>query len=1094
MDMLRCVEKPYWFFLVCCLLFIQHSSYAQKNIQRDSLLAIINSSNEDTNKVNALVVIATDLVQYEINDAKRYANQAVKLAQKTNFYKGEAKAYLILSRIYRETSDYSEALIQTYTALRIFEENKNKSGTAKCYYELGYIYKDITDFPKAIENFSKALAIYKSEKNEMNMAFCQTLLGHVNTDLLMNVKDSAYFKRALGYYRDVLNYYTSLNKPSRVAVALLNLSNLYLVYNRIWSSEFHLNKSLEYSEKSLEITKAEEDDLRTGINLENIGEVYFVRKKYAEALDYYYQSKAYLDKNGNKDYILENLFSIIKIYKEIKQYDKALDLCKDYYAIAQPLNYKSSLRDYYQILSEIYFAIHKNDQGLDARIKYENYRDSVLSEEKTNEILKLQVEYQTAQKDREIALLNKDKDLIESKISTQHLVRNFLIICIVLALALSALLFNRYRVKIKNNQLIEEKNKELEQLSIVARETANGVFITNANGDIEWFNEGFSKLFGWKSIEDYRKKKGTNIYRVSANAEIKKIIKESIENKCSVVYENDTPDKDGKMLWIKTTLTPIFDEKGELKKMVFVETDVSELKQAKETAEKSLQIQEQFLANTSHEIRTPMNGVLGMTRQLLETPLNKEQQEYVNAIKESSNNLLHIVNDILDISKIRAGKIVFEMHEFRIADLFKSLQFMLQYKAEEKNILIDTSIDSSIPPVLIGDSVRLNQILINLAGNAIKFTDNGHVTFTAELIRDESQFVMIEFCVIDTGIGIPHDKLDFIFETFAQAETHTTRKYGGTGLGLSISKILVEELGGHIMVASKEGIGSSFCFDLKFGKGDPNWKGPVQYQPEEISDKIDLSDVKILMVEDNVINQRVALFELNKWKIKTDVANNANTAFVKLKNNNYDLVLMDISMPGMDGIEATQLIRAEFPESIKNVPIVAMTASALMGEKERCLAAGMNDYISKPFNPVTLYKKIVKWTKRIEQDIFWEERAFATPKRDKLTDLSIISGYASGNIDYIKEMIEAFIESMPDYLKELNQLCEQKKWVELKKQAHKMKSPVAYFGLEKLRAVLVDIEIMTDVNEDILKKQIETINLILKQAIDELKHELNKIS
>lgn len=1089
-------EKPYRFFVLsCCILVMHVLGYSQNlDIQKDSLRNVINKAVDDTNKVNALVTLGTDLVQYQIKDAKKFALQAIDLSKKINFYKGEAKGHLILSRINRETSDYSEALTQTYKALHIFENNKNQSGRAKCYYELGYIYKDITDFPKAIENFSKALSIYKTENNELNMAFCQTLLGHVNTDVFVNIKDSVYFKRALGYYRDVLNYYAKINKPSRIAVALLNLSNLYLVYNRIWPSEFHLNKSLEFSERSLEITKSEEDDLRTGINLENIGEVYFERKKYNEALDYYFQSKVYLDKNGNKDYILENLFSIIKIYKEIGQYNKALELCDAYFKIALPLNYKSSLRDYYKVLSEIYFTIHKNDLGLNAREKYENYKDSVLNEEKTNELLKLQIEFQTDQKDKEIALLNKDKDLIESKISRQQLIRNFLIAFIVLVLALFILLYSRYLIKLKNNQLIEKKNKELEQLSIVVRETANGVFITDDKGNIEWFNEGFSKLFGWKSLEEYRQRRGNNIYNVSTNSQIKEIINECIKQKKSVEYENDTPNKDGNMLWIKTTLTPIFDEKGNLKKMVFVETDVSELKQAKETAEKSLQIQEQFLANTSHEIRTPMNGVLGMTRQLLETPLNKEQEEYVNAIKESSNNLLYVVNDILDISKIRAGKIVFEMSEFRIVDLFKSLQFMLQYKAEEKNIVIDSSIDDNISPVLIGDSVRLNQILINLAGNAIKFTDSGHVSFTAELIKNESDFVVVQFCVVDTGIGIPDNKLDFIFETFAQAETHTTRKYGGTGLGLSISKILVEELGGHIMVASKEGIGSSFCFDLKFKKGDPNWKGSIPHHTEGIPDKIDLSDIGILLVEDNLINQRVALYEINKWKIKTDTANNANIALEKLKKQTYDLVLMDISMPGLDGIDATKYIRSNFQEPVKNIPIIAMTASALTGEKERCLAAGMNDYISKPFNPVTLYKKILKWTKKTDQDLFVEEKALTLPKRHKLTDLAIITEYASGNVDHIKEMIETFIESMPDYLKELNLFFDEQKWVDLKKQAHKMKTPSAYFGLEKLRLILSDIETSADVNEVLLKEQMQEINLLIEQSIIELKHELNKIS
>ena len=1093
---MRVKKRRYWLFFLCVGILSNHLCFGQNIHEQDSLKNIIHTAPDDTGKVNALVSLAMELVQYQIKDAEKYANQAIELSQKINFPKAEAKAHLVLSRISRETSNYSEALTQTYTALKKFESINNKSGSAKCYYELGYIYKDITDYHKALENFSLALKLYKLEGNETNMAFCQTLMGHVNADLLSSLKDSVYFKKSLGYYTEVLNYYLRQNKRERVAVALLNLSNLYLVYNRIWPSEIHLNKSLDCSQKSLSITRASNDVLRTGINLENIGEVYFVRKKYKEALDYYFQSKKQLDESGNQDYILENLFSIIKIYKEIGDYKKALELSKEYYGIAMQLNYKTSLRDYYQVLSEIYFAQNNTQKGFETRVLYENYKDSVLNEEKTSAMLKLQVEFDTDQKDKEIAILSKDKALQKSKITQQQTIRNFLIACIVLALLLSALLYNRYRVKLRTNKIIEEKNKELEKLSIVASETANGVFITDAKGDMEWFNEGFSKLFGWKTIEEYRTKKGVNIFDVSANENIVQLIKQCIDTKGSVVYENSTPDKDGNELWIKTTLTPIFDEQGELSKMVFIETDVSELKKAKETAEQSLQIQEQFLANTSHEIRTPMNGVLGMTRQLLETPLNAEQTEYLNAIKESSNNLLHVVNDILDISKIRAGKILFDKSEFRISDLFKSLQFMLQYKAEEKSIILDTHIDPDIAPVLLGDSVRLNQILINLAGNAIKFTEIGHVSFTADLVMQESNYSIVQFCVLDTGIGIPNDKLDFIFETFAQAETHTTRKYGGTGLGLSISKILVEQLGGNIHVTSKVGIGSSFCFKLKFEHGNPEWNGTLTQYTEGIPANVDMSHVNLLLVEDNVINQRVVQFELNKWKVKTDVANNASIAFEKLKNKKYDLILMDISMPGMDGIEATQCIRKDFHDPINKIPIIAMTASALLGEKERCLAAGMNDYISKPFNPVSLYKKVVRWGTNESAQIIIEDKKAIAPKRKRLIDLSIIRDYAGGDVSYIKEMIQIYNESMPGYLSDLTNFYNQKNWEELGKQAHKMKAPAAYFGVEDLKDLLLKIEVITqgDANELVIDELMRKVKVLIDTSINELSHELNKIS
>jgi len=1071
--------------------------YSQSNKTIDSLQTLLKSASNDTNKIYNLLALSNKLIGYEIVKAESCANEAILLSRKLNFKIGEAEALLSLSKINRSQSNPSGALDKIRKALSIFELAGNKSGSAKCYFEIGYVYKEFGNYEMSILNFTKSLNIASAIHDSLQVARCEMVMGHVNSDKADRAKDQRYYKKALALYLSSLSYYQKINDQERISVNLLNIANLYYHLGEMISSDDYLDKGLDYSYQSLVISEKLKNAKNIGLNLTNIGEIYTIKKEYKKALEYCLQGDKVFLEDGNTDFLLANRSIQIRIYRETKEYDKAIAVSNSIAEIAIKEKAIVFLRNHFKTLSEIYYLKNDLERAYQNRLLFEKYSDIVLNEEKAKTILRLQAEYEADRKDKEIDLLSENQILLDAQIEQQQITRNYLLISIGLVLLLLIVIYIRYRDKMNVHKIIEEKNIELEKLSIVASETANGVFITNAEGEMEWFNEGFSKLFGYYSVQEYKEKRGSHIFEVSGNSRIKELIKEAVEKHISVVYENSNPDSKGNSLWIKTTLTPIFDKEGKLKKLVFVETDVSELKQAKEKAEESLQIQEQFLANTSHEIRTPMNGIFGMTRQLLETPLTVEQSEYVHAIKESSNNLLHVVNDILDISKIRAGKIIFENIEFRISDLFKSLQFILQYKADEKNIYIKSNIDDQIPSVLKGDPIRLNQILLNLAGNAIKFTENGGVTFSAEIVSKENNHASIQFCVTDTGIGIPQDKLDYIFETFAQAETHTTRKYGGTGLGLSISKFLVEKQGGEITVASKVNQGSSFCFTLNFEIGNPNWKGQVIQKTEGIPVDANLSHIKILLIDDNIINQRVAVYELKKWKANVDVVNNAKQAFEKLQENEYTIVLMDISMPVMDGFEATRYIRSQFKSPINNVPIIAMTASALIGEKEKCYGVGMNDYISKPFDPVLLYTKIIKWAEVADhkQITVAEKELVSRHEKTKHTDLTLIYEHAGGDLNYIKDMIEMYTNLMPEYLQELNDSFVNENWMALSAQAHKMKTPAAYFGVLDVRELLSTIELTVndESNKDMLNNIIAQINEIILVSVKELKEEVDKI-
>ena len=379
--------------------------------------------------------------------------------------------------------------------------------------------------------------------------------------------------------------------------------------------------------------------------------------------------------------------------------------------------------------------------------------------------------------------------------------------------------------------------------------------------------------------------------------------------------------------------------------------------QAAMSAEKAAHAKQQFLSNMSHEIRTPMNAIIGFTRLLEKTTLTEEQSEFVQAVKTSGENLLVIINDVLDFSKGQSGKIAFEKTSFSVLHQVDSILDLMAPKAKEKGLLLHTSFDRSIPEHLMGDPARLNQILINLLGNAIKFTEHGEVRISVENRSDTNNHVEVEFKISDTGIGIPGDKLTTIFEEFSQASNDITRKYGGSGLGLAIVKQLVEAQGGKINVKSTEGKGSVFTFVLGFAKDDNHRVAPAK---KELNEESRLKGLSVLLVEDNVLNQKLAMRVMADWDWSVDLAENGEKAIAAFNSHQYDLILLDIQLPDMDGYSIANYIRKSNDPEKNNTPIIAMTAHAMVGEAAKCFDAGMNAHVSKPFNPDILYKQALR--------------------------------------------------------------------------------------------------------------------------------------
>lgn len=373
-------------------------------------------------------------------------------------------------------------------------------------------------------------------------------------------------------------------------------------------------------------------------------------------------------------------------------------------------------------------------------------------------------------------------------------------------------------------------------------------------------------------------------------------------------------------------------------------------------AEDAVQAKQQFLSNMSHEIRTPMNAIIGFTKVLLKSDLSEKQKEYLSAIKVSGDALTVLINDILDLAKVDAGKMTFEQIPFKLGISISAMLHLFETKIQEKNLELVKIYDEKIPEVLIGDPVRLHQIILNLVSNAVKFTEEGKISVSIKLLHEDDEQVTIEFSVTDTGIGITQEKIKTVFEVFQQASCGTARLYGGTGLGLAIVKQLVEPQGGTIKVESKIGEGSTFSFVLNFQKTN---------QTAELDEgllKLDaeIKNIKVLVVEDIALNQLLMKTLLDDFGFEHDVVSNGKEAIEMIKNNIYDIILMDLQMPIMNGFEATDYIRNTMNSKI---PIIALTADVTTVDVAKCKSVGMNDYISKPVDDKLLYSKIIGYIK-----------------------------------------------------------------------------------------------------------------------------------
>jgi PAS domain S-box-containing protein len=625
-------------------------------------------------------------------------------------------------------------------------------------------------------------------------------------------------------------------------------------------------------------------------------------------------------------------------------------------------------------------------------------------------------------------------------------------------------------------ELGESEIKRIEneyRLTAILDNTTTLIFIKDLYGRYVMVNKRFKAVFGLtdemvinKTDYDFNPKELADHY--------KKLDEEVIAALKPMESEEliHTAEGQRNLLLVKF---PLLDDKQRVFGISGIATDITERTQSRQqlvaalkNAEEAKELQEQFLANMSHEIRTPLNGIQGMTSLLLETPLTEEQKEFTNMIKRSLNNLVAIVNDVLDFSNIKAGKLTLEKIEFNVPEVLDIVKGQYAHLLTNKGLSFELVIDDDVPGLLIGDPSRLKQVLISLLGNAVKFTKAGNINIHVSVKEKTPLETILLFTIRDTGIGIPGDKLDTIFESFAQANMDISRGYGGAGLGLAISKGLVQLQGGEIWADSIPGEGSVFSFYIPYG---------LKQQADDHSAEPDftsqLQGKRFLVVEDNEVNQKLIGFVLKKVGGIVDIASHGKEAveFFEQKRE-YDLVIMDLQMPVMDGYRTATYIRQELKLTI---PIIAMTATALKGDQEKCRQVGMNDFMLKPFDFNDLYKRLVRLL--FNETAGDEEDAAVTADTTKLYDLSLLEEL--DDKESLLDVITLFLDNTPAEVQQLPGLLERKDWMGLYKLSHKIKGAVGILQATPITLLLGTIEEYAKE-----EKNLAEIESLVKQAME----------
>ena len=695
----------------------------------------------------------------------------------------------------------------------------------------------------------------------------------------------------------------------------------------------------------------------------------------------------------------------------------------------------------------------------------------------------------------------------------------------------------------------KEAAEELQKLSRAIEHSPVSVVITDPEGIIEYVNPSFCEVTGYS----YDEAIGQNPKILNSGDQSPEFYQDMWKTISSGQVwrgEFSNKKKNGGIYWENASIAPIKDVHGEITHYVAVKEDITEKRQinqdledrvedlavarssllnmmedleiAKGKAEEATKAKSDFLANMSHEIRTPMNAIIGMSHLALKTELTPKQQDYIGKVQSSSNALLGIINDILDFSKIEAGKLDMESVPFHLEDVLDNLANLVILKAEDKGLKLLFEVNDEVPTGLIGDSLRLGQILINLANNAVKFTDTGRIVMGVSPVAVTDEKAELQFSVQDSGIGLTEEQRGKLFKAFSQADTSTTRKYGGTGLGLTISKKLCEMMDGKIWVESEPGVGSTFIFTAVFGRHSEK-REAISRSRGDVQGLENIRGARILLAEDNEINQQVAREILEQADLVVEIANDGKEALDMAQKNPYDLILMDIQMPEMNGFEATCRIRElelkgqsskvkgektdevsasgfELSARSGSIPIVAMTAHAMAGDREKSIEGGMNDHVVKPIDPDALFSALVKWIEPGDRD-FVPKTAEETQKGgsvspsakvelpEKIEGIDLKEGVmrVGGNEKLYRTLLMKLRDDYAGTDQEIKDLLQSEKAGEAERLAHSIKGVAGNVGAGKLQEAAAELEhAIKDGEADSYEEKISAFGKVLKDVITAL--------